>query len=67
MCIDIGCKAVASENPLQQRLIFPGRPEIVMVSQREEHLVMQVPDTNFHTTGQYLYKIPWHICLTISL
>jgi D-serine deaminase-like pyridoxal phosphate-dependent protein len=67
MCIDLGYKAVSAENPLNMRVSFPWMPEIVPVSQSEEHLVVSVPDTNEFQIGDALYGVPWHICPTLAL
>lgn len=67
MCIDLGYKAVSAENPLDMRVAFPWMPEIVPVSQSEEHLVVSVPDTNEFQIGDTLYGVPWHICPTLAL
>ncbi|MET7000306.1 D-TA family PLP-dependent enzyme [Chitinophaga defluvii] len=67
MCIDLGYKAVSAENPLNMRVAFPWMPEMVAVSQSEEHLVVSVPDTNEFEIGDTLYGVPWHICPTLAL
>ncbi len=67
LCVDIGYKAVSAENPIHQRLIFPEHPNIIVLSQSEEHLVLQVPDTSVYHIGQHMCAIPWHVCPTLSL
>lgn len=67
MCIDLGYKSVSAENPLDKRVVFPWHPEIVPVSQSEEHMVVSVPDTGKFYVGCTLYGVPWHICPTLAL
>ena len=67
LCLDIGHKAVASENALPQRLHFLNIEDVVLVSHSEEHLVVRVADTNRHSIGDTWYAIPHHICPTVAL
>lgn len=67
LCLDLGHKSVAAENPIQHRVVFPDRQEAGPLSQSEEHLVVQVPDTTIYEPGNIWYGIPWHICPTIAL
>jgi D-serine deaminase-like pyridoxal phosphate-dependent protein len=41
LCLDLGHKAIAAENPLP-RVKFLNHPEVIPVSQSEEHLVAEV-------------------------
>lgn len=66
LCLDLGHKAVAAENPLP-RVVFPDHPEAVPVRQSEEHLVVQVPDARAHPVGEAWYGVPIHICPTVAL
>jgi D-serine deaminase-like pyridoxal phosphate-dependent protein len=45
ICVDLGHKSVAAENPLP-RVHFLNAPDAVPIGQSEEHLVMTVPDTS---------------------
>ena len=67
LCLDIGHKAVASENPLHQRLHFLNIEDVALVSHSEEHLVVRVVDTSKHSIGDTWYAIPHHICPTVAL
>ncbi|MEI3798345.1 D-serine deaminase, pyridoxal phosphate-dependent [Chitinophaga ginsengisegetis] len=67
LCIDLGYKSVSAENPLDKRVVFPWAPEVVPVSQSEEHMVISVPDTKKFNVGDTLYGVPWHICPTLAL
>jgi D-serine deaminase-like pyridoxal phosphate-dependent protein len=66
ICIDLGYKSVASENPLP-RVYFLNAPEATPIAQSEEHLVLKVPDAGKYCPGDILYGIPWHICPTVAL
>jgi D-serine deaminase-like pyridoxal phosphate-dependent protein len=66
ICIDLGHKSVAAENPLP-RVHFLNAPDAVPVSQSEEHLVMTVPDSSKWKVGDALYGVPVHICPTVAL
>ncbi|MCL2502055.1 MAG: D-TA family PLP-dependent enzyme [Bacteroidales bacterium] len=66
VCVDLGHKSVAAENPLP-RVHFLNVPEAKSVSQSEEHLVLEVPDSSHFSIGQVLYGVPGHICPTVAL
>ena len=67
ICLDLGHKAVAGENPLKQRIVIPELPDAVPVMHSEEHLVMEVPDAHSIDIGTAFLAIPWHICPTVAL
>jgi D-serine deaminase-like pyridoxal phosphate-dependent protein len=66
VCVDLGYKSVASENPLP-RVYFLNAPEAVPVAHSEEHLVLKVPDAGQFKPGDVLYGVPMHICPTVAL
>lgn len=66
ICVDLGHKSVAAENPLP-RVHFLNASEASPVAQSEEHLVLSVPDSNIYRIGTVLYGIPVHICPTVAL
>jgi D-serine deaminase-like pyridoxal phosphate-dependent protein len=66
VCVDLGYKSVASENP-QPRVFFLNAPDAVPTAQSEEHLVLTVPDASLFTIGQVLYGVPWHVCPSVAL
>jgi D-serine deaminase-like pyridoxal phosphate-dependent protein len=66
ICVDLGYKSVASENPLP-RVYFLNAPEAVPTAHSEEHLVLKVPDSGRFNPGDILYGVPWHICPTVAL
>lgn len=66
LCLDLGHKAVAAENP-HPRVFFPQLPDAIAVSQSEEHLVIETPRANEFSVGDCLYGVPRHICPTVAL
>jgi D-serine deaminase-like pyridoxal phosphate-dependent protein len=67
ICVDLGHKAIASENELSKRIFFPSHPSLKPVSQSEEHLVLEVEDAQSFKMGDMLVGIPYHICPTVAL
>jgi D-threonine aldolase len=67
ICIDLGHKAVASENPLTQRIYFLNAPELQPVGHSEEHLILKAEKGNSYKVGDVLYGVPFHICPTVAL
>lgn len=66
VCLDLGHKSVAAENPLP-RVHFFNAKDVVPVSQSEEHLVVRVDDSKYYKVGRLLFGIPVHICPTVAL
>jgi D-serine deaminase-like pyridoxal phosphate-dependent protein len=66
ICVDLGHKSVAAENPLP-RVHFLNAPDAVPTGQSEEHLVITVPDSSKWKVGDVLYGVPVHICPTVAL
>jgi len=67
ICVDLGHKAVAAENPIDKRVFFLNAPELKALKQSEEHLVLQAPSDHGYRLGDILYGIPYHICPTVNL
>ena len=67
LCIDIGYKAVASENSLDRRLTVLNDANLIPVSQSEEHLVFQNNGSKQYNLGEIIYAVPYHICPTCAL
>ena len=67
LCIDIGYKAVASENPLDKRLTILDDTYLIPVSQSEEHMVLQNNGDRQYQLGEIIYAVPYHICPTCAL
>lgn len=66
LCLDLGHKAIAAENPLP-RIKFLSNDEIIPIGQSEEHLVVQVENTDKYAVGEVWYGVPIHICPTVAL
>jgi len=66
VCVDLGHKAVAAENPMP-RVHFLNAPNAEPVSQSEEHLVVKVQDASKYKVGDVWYGVPVHICPTVAL
>lgn len=67
ICLDLGHKSVAAENPIDHRVFFPDAPGLKPVGQSEEHLVMEAEAGHSWKTGDVLYGLPYHICPTVAL
>ena len=68
LCLDLGHKAVAAENPLVARVRFPGlHGGLDLVAQSEEHLVLEYEHADQIDVGQALVGVPVHICPTVAL
>ncbi|MDR3404731.1 MAG: D-TA family PLP-dependent enzyme [Chthoniobacter sp.] len=66
LCLDLGHKAVAAENP-HPRVRFLELPDAPAVSQSEEHLVIETPRAAEFSVGDTLHGIPRHVCPTVAL
>jgi D-serine deaminase-like pyridoxal phosphate-dependent protein len=66
LCVDLGHKAVAAENP-HPRVEFLNLPDARAVGHSEEHLVLETPRAAAFPVGASLYGLPWHICPTVAL
>jgi D-serine deaminase-like pyridoxal phosphate-dependent protein len=67
LCLDMGYKAIAAENDLNHRIYFLNAPDLKIVSQSEEHLVVEVPEGHSWKVGDLFYCLPIHICPTCAL
>jgi D-serine deaminase-like pyridoxal phosphate-dependent protein len=67
ICVDLGHKAVAAENPIARRVAFPAISDAEFLSQSEEHLVLGVSDPSAWPVGTELIGIPKHVCPTVAL
>jgi D-serine deaminase-like pyridoxal phosphate-dependent protein len=66
LCLDLGHKAVAAENP-HPRVKFLELPDAKAVSQSEEHLVIETDRAGEFAVGATLHGIPRHVCPTVAL
>ena len=65
--LDLGYKAVASDPPAGNRVMFPALPDAKAVLQNEEHLVLQTIQADRFGPGDELWALPRHICPTSAL
>jgi D-serine deaminase-like pyridoxal phosphate-dependent protein len=65
--IDVGHKSVAAENSIENRLKFIDHPEWKLISQSEEHGVIEVGDSSTLRIGDIVRMYPYHICPTVAL
>ncbi len=66
LCLDLGHKAIAAENP-QPRGHFLDLPNVTPVMHSEEHLVIETPAAKHYNIGDAVYCVPRHICPTVAL
>jgi len=66
LCLDLGHKAVASENPHPRVTLF-GLEDATAVGHSEEHLVLETGRAGDYPVGSALYGVPWHVCPTVAL
>jgi len=66
LCLDLGHKAVAAENP-HPRVRLLELPEASAVMHSEEHLVIETPRAGEFAVGDTLHGIPRHVCPTVAL
>jgi len=66
ICIDLGHKAIASENPLNSRVYFLNAPELEPVGHSEEHMVLKTKGKKYKI-GDILFGVPYHVCPTVAL
>jgi D-serine deaminase-like pyridoxal phosphate-dependent protein len=67
ICLDLGHKSLASENPLNRRVYFLNAEDLIPVSHSEEHMVVETTLPNRYKIGDVLYGMPYHICPTCAL
>jgi D-serine deaminase-like pyridoxal phosphate-dependent protein len=67
ICIDLGHKAIASENPLPNRVYFLNAPDLQPTGHSEEHMVFKTAPGSNYSVGDVLYGVPYHVCPTIAL
>jgi D-serine deaminase-like pyridoxal phosphate-dependent protein len=63
--VDLGHKAIASENPLSNRVYFLNATALEPIGQSEEHLVLKTNNT--FQVGDVFYGVPHHVCPTVAL
>jgi D-serine deaminase-like pyridoxal phosphate-dependent protein len=67
ICVDLGHKGIASENPIDKRVYFLNVDGLTPIGHSEEHLVLKNEGNYKFKVGDVLYGIPHHICPTVNL
>jgi D-threonine aldolase len=67
LCVDLGHKAIASENPLPDRASFLNATDVKPIGHSEEHMVLTTNSDNAFKVGDILYGLPYHVCPTVAL
>lgn len=67
ICLDLGHKAIASENPIMNRVFFLNAPDLIPTAHSEEHMVFKISNNASFKVGDVLYGVPYHICPTVAL
>ena len=67
LCLDLGHKSVAAENPLERRVFFDALPDAKPVMQSEEHLVIETAKSGEFSVGDWLIGVSQHVCPTVAL
>lgn len=67
LCLDLGYKSISSENDLNQRAYFLNAPDLKIIMQSEEHMVVETAEGHSWKIGDMLYVLPFHICPTCAL
>lgn len=65
--LDLGHKSVAAENPHPRVRFEELEGDVPAVMQSEEHLVLDVGQSERFHIGQALHGIPRHVCPTVAL
>lgn len=67
ICIDLGYKSIAAENPLNRRVYFVNAPQLQPAGHSEEHMVIEAGEGHSWKIGDILYAMPIHVCPTVAL
>jgi D-serine deaminase-like pyridoxal phosphate-dependent protein len=67
LCLDLGHKSLAAENVISNRVHFLNAPDLNLISQSEEHAIVQTAPDHTFKIGDVFYGLPVHICPTVAL
>lgn len=67
LCLDLGHKSIAAENPITNRVRLMNGKDFEPIGQSEEHLVIRTAKADEYQVGQVLYGVPFHVCPTVAL
>ncbi|HVW97041.1 MAG TPA: D-TA family PLP-dependent enzyme [Mucilaginibacter sp.] len=67
ICLDLGHKSIAAERELKARVLLINAPQAEIISQSEEHLVIDAGKAHSCKQGDIVYGMPYHVCPTVAL
>jgi D-threonine aldolase len=67
VCLDLGHKSIASENPITNRVYLLNGASLDPVGHSEEHMVFRTAEKHALQPGAVFYGVPHHICPTVAL
>jgi D-threonine aldolase len=67
LCLDLGHKSIAAENPIDKRVFFKNADHFKFIGQSEEHLVAEVGANHGYRVGDFFLGKPYHVCPTVAL
>jgi len=67
LCLDLGHKSIAAERDVKSRVYLINAPELNVISQSEEHLVVEAGKEHNYKPGDVIYGMPYHVCPTVAL
>ncbi len=67
LCTDLGHKSIAAENDIQKRAFFLHETDLSLISQSEEHGIVEAGPLHHFLPGDVLYVMPYHVCPTVAL
>jgi D-serine deaminase-like pyridoxal phosphate-dependent protein len=67
ICVDLGHKSIAAENPIHDRVFFPDLNDYQIIGHSEEHLMIKTTHSEGYEPGHLLLGFPKHICPTVAL
>ena len=67
VCLDLGHKSIAAERGVKSRVYLINAPELEVISQSEEHLVLEAGKGHSYKIGDVIYGMPYHVCPTVAL
>lgn len=67
VCLDLGHKSIASENPIANRVYLLNDASLEPIGHSEEHMVFRTAQKHNLQPGHVFYGVPHHICPTVAL
>jgi D-serine deaminase-like pyridoxal phosphate-dependent protein len=67
LTFDLGSKSISPDSDAPKRAKFLGLPDAKILSQHEEHMVVETSAASSTPVGALFYAWPHHICPTVAL